>query len=440
MRGTIEGAFGGVAYAHGVDAEQPDSVVASEPATGEISYFDAETLESRPIDALGVDATLVGPIVVRGSGDDQQLLALTGPLPATDEHPATNGGIAVGDADGSNNRCSGDPCVLGLTPLPGAPVLIASQAVSGLVYVAGTAEDGNHEVWTIEPHMEVRGSGNIGMAAFDAARLDGAPLAMAFDSATTAQGDDHGRLLVSTADGSGGASIVDHRRGKQRVRLAPLRRGLRVGARRPRLPAGGDDVRPSPDRGARRRLRGARSDELRDEPDQHERHLRGDVHRRRVPRLLAGLVRPMGAKRVVGPAARRRPDRPGGGEQVGRLLRARRPARARPGSVRARAAAARDPRGIRARPRRDRRSVAVPRRHARAAGARAGDQLGAADPARHRREHRRAGRERDGRHRHRSGLRARLSVGRGSRTGKRGRVRVRPARSRVPRRDGRCGS
>ena len=139
VRGTIEGAFGGVAYAHGVDAEQPDSVVASEPATGEISYFDAETLESRPIDALGVDATLVGPIVVRGSGDDQQLLALTGPLPATDEHPATNGGIAVGDADGSNNRCSGDPCVLGLTPLPGAPILIASQAVSGLVYVAGTA-------------------------------------------------------------------------------------------------------------------------------------------------------------------------------------------------------------------------------------------------------------------------------------------------------------
>ena len=101
------------------------------------SYFDAETLEPRPIDALGVDATLVGPIVVRGNGDDQQLLALTGPLAATDEHPATSGGIAVGDADGSNNRCSGDPCVLGLVPLPGAPLLIAPQAVSGLVYVAG---------------------------------------------------------------------------------------------------------------------------------------------------------------------------------------------------------------------------------------------------------------------------------------------------------------
>ena len=155
-----------------------------------------------------MDATLVGPIVVRGNGDDQQLVALTGPLAATDEHPATRGGIAVGDADGSNNRCAGDPCMLGLVPLPGAPLLIAAQAVSGLVYVAGSTEDGEYEVWTIEPHMEVRGSGSIGMATFDAAPLGGAPLAMAFDSATTAQGDDHGRLLVSTADLSGGGTIV----------------------------------------------------------------------------------------------------------------------------------------------------------------------------------------------------------------------------------------
>ena len=208
VRGTIEGTFGGVAYAHGVDAEESDSVVASEPATGEIGYFDAATLEPQQIGALSVDATLVGPVVVRGNGDDQQLVVLTGPLAATDEHPATRGGIGVGDADGSNNRCAGDPCMLGLVPLPGAPLLIAPQAVSGLVYVAGNTEDGDYEVWTIEPHMEVRGSGSIGMATFDAAPLGGAPLAMAFDSATTAQGDDHGRLLVSTADGSGGGTIV----------------------------------------------------------------------------------------------------------------------------------------------------------------------------------------------------------------------------------------
>ena len=208
VRGTVEGAFGGIAYAHGTEVDGPDWVVASEPATGEIAYFDADTLEPRSIDALGIDATLVGPIVVRGDGDDQQLLALTGQLAATDEHPATTGGIAVGDADGNNTRCAADPCVLGLVPLPGTPLLIAPQEVSGLVYVAGTAEGGDHEVWTIEPHMEVRGSGSIGMAAFDTTPLDGAPLAMAFDSATTAQGDDHGRLLVSTADGSSGGSIV----------------------------------------------------------------------------------------------------------------------------------------------------------------------------------------------------------------------------------------
>ncbi len=208
VRGPIEGAFGGVGYVRGIEAEDPDSIVASSPAVGEIAIFDAATLEPPATGALGVDATLIGPLIVRGNGDDQQLLALTGPLAATGEHPATIGGIAVVDADGSNNRCADDPCVLGLVPLPGAPRLIAQQAASGLVYVAGTTDGGEHRVWPIEPHMEVRGSGSIGMAVFDASPLEGAPLAMAFDSTTTAQGDDHGRLLVSTADRSGGGSVA----------------------------------------------------------------------------------------------------------------------------------------------------------------------------------------------------------------------------------------
>jgi 4-amino-4-deoxy-L-arabinose transferase-like glycosyltransferase len=213
VRGPMDGAFGGVGYVRAVegDGEEEagsDSVVASRPATGEIAFFDAETLEPGDVGPLGVDATLVGPLVVRGNGDDQQLLALTGPLDATEEHPATSGGIAVVDADGSNGRCSGDPCVLGLVPLPGAPVLFGTQPASNLVHVAGTTEEGDHRVWPIEPHMEVRGDGSIGMAVFDATPLDGVPLAMAFDGATTAQGDDHGRLLVSTADGSGGGSVA----------------------------------------------------------------------------------------------------------------------------------------------------------------------------------------------------------------------------------------
>jgi predicted membrane-bound dolichyl-phosphate-mannose-protein mannosyltransferase len=208
VRGPIEGVFGGVGYVRGTEAEDPDSVVASRPAVGEIAYYDAETLAASQDEPLEVDATLVGPLVVRGNGDDQQLLALTGPLAATDEFEATSGSMAVVDADGSNNRCAGDPCVLGLVPLPGAPVLIAQQPASGLVYVAGTTGDGESRVWSIEPHMEVRGSGSIGMAAFDATPLAGAPLAMAFDSATTAQGDDHGRLLVSTAAESGGGTVA----------------------------------------------------------------------------------------------------------------------------------------------------------------------------------------------------------------------------------------
>ena len=208
VRGPIEGAFGGVGYVHGPTADDPDLVVASEPTTGALSFHDAETLEPHTSDPIEIEATLPGPLIVRGDAKEQQLLALTGPLAATDEHPATAGGIAVVDADGSDGRCGSDPCVLGLVPLPGAGELIAEQRVSGLVYVAGTTEVGEHELWTIEPHMEARGSGTIGMGAFDTATLDGLPLAMAFDTATTSQGDDHGRLLVSTTDDEESGSVM----------------------------------------------------------------------------------------------------------------------------------------------------------------------------------------------------------------------------------------
>ena len=205
---TVEGTFGGIGYVHGINTGDRDSVVASDPAAGSIAVFDAMTLEPTPsADALTVDAPLIGPLIVRGDGDDQQLLALTGPLAATDEHPATAGGIAVIDADASNNRCPGEPCVIALVPLPGAPLLIADQRSAGLVYVAGVTEGGAAEVWPIEPHMEARGSGSIGMAAFDVAALPGTPVAMALDSTTTAQGDDNARLLVTTA-AAGGATAA----------------------------------------------------------------------------------------------------------------------------------------------------------------------------------------------------------------------------------------
>jgi 4-amino-4-deoxy-L-arabinose transferase-like glycosyltransferase len=63
-------------------------------------------------------------------------------------------------------------------------------------------------VWTIEPHVESRRDGTIGGGVFDTTPLPGQPLALAFDVASTAQGDDNARLLVSTTEAGGEASIV----------------------------------------------------------------------------------------------------------------------------------------------------------------------------------------------------------------------------------------
>ncbi len=203
-RGT--GAYGGIAFVTGEEESDPDAVVVSDPTAGQVLFLDSETLEplvaeGEPIGTVGIDARLIGPLIAHGGGDDREILALTAELAATDEHPATTGGIAVLDADGSNSRCGGDPCEVGAVPLPGSPTLIGLQDVANLVYVAGTTPAGAPELWTVEPHFESRGDGSIGMAAYDATPMASAPLAMAFDIASTAQGDDHGRLLVSVADG-----------------------------------------------------------------------------------------------------------------------------------------------------------------------------------------------------------------------------------------------
>jgi hypothetical protein len=158
---------------------------------------------------IGVDAPLRGPLVARGSGEDQQLFALTGPLAATDEHPATDGGIAAIDADGSDGRCSGDPCLIGLVPLPGAATLIGHQPIAGIVYVAGTTAWGDPQLWTLERHVEQRRDGTIGLAAFDTTALPGVATAMAFDVADTAHGDDRGRLLLATTAEDGSTAIVE---------------------------------------------------------------------------------------------------------------------------------------------------------------------------------------------------------------------------------------
>jgi hypothetical protein len=197
VRVMAEGIYGGIGYVHGLE-EEPDAVAVSDVLRGEVLFLHAETLEV--LDRVDAEIPLVGPLLVRGNGDDQQVFALTKALEATDEHPATPGGIVVVDADARSQ--------VGVVPLPGAGSLIGSQRVAGIVYVAGTQSDGTPVTWTIEPHIEARRAGTIGAGAFDTTTLPGQPLALAFDIASTGPGDDHARLLVSTADPSGGGTVV----------------------------------------------------------------------------------------------------------------------------------------------------------------------------------------------------------------------------------------
>jgi 4-amino-4-deoxy-L-arabinose transferase-like glycosyltransferase len=197
IRVAAEGTYGGIGYVHGLD-EEPDAVAVSDVLAGEVLFLDVLTLEV--LDRVDAEAVLLGPLLIRGNGDDQQVFALTRALEATDEHPATDGGIAVLDADARSQ--------VGVVPLPGAGSVIGSQRVAGIVYVGGTEADGTPVIWTIEPHVEARRAGTIGAGAFDTTTLPGQPLALAFDVTSTGQGDDHARLLVSTADPSGGGTVV----------------------------------------------------------------------------------------------------------------------------------------------------------------------------------------------------------------------------------------
>ena len=246
-----------------------------------------------------------------------------------------------------------------------------------------------------------------------------------------------------TAAGSGGRELVVDRRGQQRVRLAHRRDRLRR-----RRSSGSSTCSPrrcSAAAGSRcwpRLFVAFDGDELRDEPDRHERHLRGDLHRRRATSSSGRSGRADGGAAPGGPcrwsasssAWRRRAN----------------------GSASTRSPACwcsswRGPRsagscswpaiafllvvgGYR-------RAVAVPRPHARGACARAARSSGVrpirldvGD------EPRRAAGERRGRGRHRSGLRARLRAVAGREPTERGRVRVRLPRARCAGGAGRRGS
>jgi predicted membrane-bound dolichyl-phosphate-mannose-protein mannosyltransferase len=183
--------------------EFPERLVASEPRRGVVAFYDTATLESVG-DEIAPDAELTGPLVTRGAGDDQQVFALTGGLPETIEHPATEGGLAVIDGDGSGNPCTGVPCLVDTVPFPGRGSVIGHQHVANLIYVGGTDADGRPTAWTINPLIDERRSTSTGVATFDATELPGEPLAFAFDVSGHSQGDDHGRLIVATTGAGGG--------------------------------------------------------------------------------------------------------------------------------------------------------------------------------------------------------------------------------------------
>jgi len=193
------GSYGGIAWVREIE-DGTGFVAATDPERNAVVFLEGTTLEpaldpeGNELGILAVDAPLVGPIIARGSGEDQQLLALTGAVAVNDEHPATAGGLASLDADAQT--------LADLVPLPGAPSLIGYQPIADLVYVAGVAEDGAPVVWPIEPHIDERNDTSAGLAAFDETPLAAPALGMAFDVSSDSQGDDHGRLVLSTGDGA----------------------------------------------------------------------------------------------------------------------------------------------------------------------------------------------------------------------------------------------
>ncbi|MGH2357395.1 MAG: phospholipid carrier-dependent glycosyltransferase [Candidatus Limnocylindria bacterium] len=180
---------------------RPERLVATLPGRGVIAFRDVATLE--PIEhgpEVAVEAELSGPLLARGSGDDQQVFALTGAVAANEEHAATLGGLAAIDGDRSQ--------LIDTVPLPGTATHITFQPMANLVYLAGTDAAGAPTVWTMEPHGESRRETSSGFAVFDATALPGQAVALAMDTTRLSQADDHARLLVSTAAALGSAALV----------------------------------------------------------------------------------------------------------------------------------------------------------------------------------------------------------------------------------------
>ena len=171
-----------------------DALYAVEPARRTLLSLDPATLKERSSGQVTVDAAPLGPLLVQGSGTDQQLWVAVGDLPATDEHPAVSAGLAVYQA----------PALIPIAtvPLPGRASVLGWQPQANLVFAGGSDAAGTPTIWTINP----LGDSRSGFSTFDSTALPGAATGLAFDVSDHSQADDDGRLLATTA-GSGAALV-----------------------------------------------------------------------------------------------------------------------------------------------------------------------------------------------------------------------------------------
>jgi predicted membrane-bound dolichyl-phosphate-mannose-protein mannosyltransferase len=191
---------GGIGYVPGTTTNDVTSgpfVVATDMANGRLAVLDPASLlpvkkPNQGNRSESLPSAPIGPVQVRGQGDDLQVWVPVGPLPADHEHPAVQGGVTVFDQHVN---------LIDTAPLPGRPELIGWNSVANIIYIAG--EDSSSRgpaVWTVQP-IGNGGAQSAGFAAFDTTLLPGEPTALTFDLNDHDQDTDHERLLVSTQDG-----------------------------------------------------------------------------------------------------------------------------------------------------------------------------------------------------------------------------------------------
>jgi Gpi18-like mannosyltransferase len=179
-----------ISYVAAVGGDQPVSarVIVLDLDAGTVQTLDATTMSTES--SQRPSSAPLGALMTSGQGTSQLTWVPIGPLPATDEHPAVSGGLAI---------YRGGTIIPDATvPLPGPGLALGWDPVANLVYVAGESA-----VWVIEPH----GDNRSGYGVYDEAPFAGTPAALGFDVSDTSQSDDHGQLIVAAADDDGAALV-----------------------------------------------------------------------------------------------------------------------------------------------------------------------------------------------------------------------------------------